>query len=56
MMNFILNRKNYPLLNIPYEGRNSYYKALERAQTRRDDEFFAQWLMKNYIKTHKFYL
>lgn len=56
MMNFILNRKNYPLLNIPYEGRNSYYKALERSQTRKEDHFFVQWLMKNYIKIHKFYL
>src|SRR3989344_9083104 len=28
MMNFILNRKNYPMLDIPYEKRNSYYTAL----------------------------
>ena len=56
MMNFILNRKNYPLLNIPYESRNSYYKALERSQTKKEDDFFVQWLMRNYIKIHKFYL
>lgn len=56
MMNFILNRDDYPLLNIPYEGRNSYYKALERSQTRKEYDFFVQWLMKNYIKIHKFYL
>ncbi len=56
MTNFILNRKNYPLLNIPYEGRNSYYKALERSQTKNEDDFFVQWLMKNYIKIYKFYL
>jgi Fic family protein len=56
MMNFVLNRKNYPLLNIPYVGRNSYYKALERSQTKKEDDFFVQWLMRNYIKIYKFYL
>lgn len=53
MMNFILLRKNYPLLNIHYEGRAGYYTALERAQTKNMDFIFVQWFIKKYIKEHK---
>ena len=56
MMNFVLNRAGYPLLNIPYQGRNSYYKALERSQIKKEEDFFLQWFMRNYIKMYKSYL
>ncbi|MGI0089101.1 MAG: Fic family protein, partial [Nitrosopumilaceae archaeon] len=56
IMNFILNRKKYPLLDIPYEGRNSYYNALERSQIKKEDRIFLQWLAKKYIKEYKRYL
>ena len=56
VMNFILNRKKYPLLDIPYEGRNSYYNALERSQIKKEDRIFLQWLAKKYIKEYKRYL
>jgi cell filamentation protein, protein adenylyltransferase len=55
LMNFILNKVEYPLFNIPYEGRNSYYRALERAQIKGEDDFFLQWFMKKYIKEYKNY-
>ena len=56
VMNFILNRKNYPMLDIPYEGRNSYYNALERSQLKKQDKIFLQWLVKRYIKEYRRYL
>lgn len=56
MMNFVLNRHGYPMLNIPYEGRNSYYTALERAQTKKTESIFLQWLTKRYIKAHERYV
>jgi Fic family protein len=56
LMNFVLNRHGYPMLNIPYEGRSSYYNALERSQTRGVDTVFINWLMRRYIKAHKRYL
>ncbi|HEV2193799.1 MAG TPA: Fic family protein [Nitrosopumilaceae archaeon] len=56
IMNFILNRKNYPMLDIPYEVRNSYYNALERSQLKKEDRIFLQWFAKKYIKEHKRYL
>ncbi len=55
-MNFILNKKNYPLLNIPYENRTSYYNALERSQTKKQDHIFTHWLIKRYLKQHKQYI
>ena len=56
IMNFILNRKKYPMLDIPYEGRNSYYNSLERSQVKRDNGAFLQWFVKRYIKEYKKYL
>lgn len=56
IMNFILNMKKYPMLDIPYQGRNSYYNALERSQVKKVDRIFVQWLVKKYIKENKRYL
>ncbi|MEM3039075.1 MAG: Fic family protein [Thermoplasmata archaeon] len=55
LMNFVLNRHGFPLLNIAYEKRRSYYSALERAQLRQDDSIFVQWLFKRYVKEHWVY-
>lgn len=56
MMNFVLNRYKYPLLDIAYENRNSYYNALERSQTKNNERIFIQWFIKRYIKENKKYL
>ncbi|MEK6877156.1 MAG: hypothetical protein AABZ49_00840, partial [Thermoproteota archaeon] len=56
IMNFILNKRDYPMLDIPYEGRNSYYNALERSQIKKEGRAFLQWLVKKYIKEYKKYL
>lgn len=53
MMNFVLNKKRYPMFNIPYEGRNSYYNALERSQIKGEWNHFLLWFIKNYIKGNK---
>ncbi len=55
MMNVVLYLNGYPMLNIPYEGRNSYYHALERAQTTKNEAIFAQWFFKRYIKEYRRY-
>ncbi len=55
-MNFVLNKGRYPMLNIPYERRNSYYNALERSQLKNNDGIFLQWFIKRYVKEHKKYL
>ncbi|MEX0862631.1 Fic family protein [Nitrosopumilus sp.] len=56
MMNHVLNKFDYPLLDINYNDRRSYYNALEKSQTKDDDLPFLQWFMKRYFKTCKDYL
>ncbi|SMH72202.1 Fic family protein [Candidatus Nitrosotalea okcheonensis] len=56
IMNFILDRKKYPMLDISYESRSGYYNALERSHIKKEDRIFLQWFIKRYIKEHKRYL
>ena len=56
MVNFVLNKSGYPMLDIDYSDRRSYYNALERAQLSKNDVTFLQWFMRRYFKTHKKYL
>ena len=53
MMNFVLHKHNYPMLDIPYTKRNSYYTSLERSQIKRDNSPFLNWFFKRYIKENK---
>jgi len=56
LMNFVLNKHNFPLFNILYENRSGYYTALERAQIKNEKWIFAQWFIKRYIKENRNYL
>ncbi|MCJ7623893.1 MAG: Fic family protein [Anaerolineaceae bacterium] len=56
MMNFVLHKHGYPMLNIPYERRTGYYKALEKAQITKDENAFLQWFFRRYEKEHTKYL
>jgi len=56
IMNFLLNRRSYPMLNILYKNRNSYYNALERSQAKRQDSIFLQWFFKRYVKEYRRYV
>ena len=55
LMNFVLQKHVFPLLNIPYENRRSYYNALERSQVKEVDSIFIQWFFKSYLKEHSVY-
>jgi Fic family protein len=48
IMNFVLRRAGYPMLNIEARDRAAYYNALERSQLKADDEIFARWLFGRY--------
>lgn len=55
MMNYVLNQFDYPMFDIEYKDRRSYYTALERAGTKDNDIVFLQWFMNRYLKTfHNF--
>ncbi len=56
MMNFVLNKHGFPMLNIPYEKRAGYYRVLERAQIKKDDALFLQWFFKRCLKEYNRYL
>lgn len=56
IMNFILDRKKYPMLDIPYVGRNSYYNALEKSQMNKEGKAFLQWFIKRFVKEYRRYL
>lgn len=56
IMNFVLKKNKFPLLDIPYLKRDSYYNALERSQVKKDDKIFVQWFFRRYLEEHKKYL
>ncbi|MBU1198323.1 MAG: Fic family protein [Nanoarchaeota archaeon] len=55
MMNFVMQRNGYPMPDIQYSNRNSYYNALERSQTKEKERIFVQYLIKRYLKEYKKY-
>lgn len=56
VMNFILHKKDYPMLDIKYAGRRGYYTALERSNVKEDEDIFVQWFFRKYLKENKRYL
>jgi Fic family protein len=56
LMNFILNKNCYPMLDIKYTNRRSYYNALERSQIKKDYSIFVNWFFKKYMKDNSRYL
>ena len=56
MMNFVLNINKFPMLNIQYGNRTSYYNALERSQISKDESKFLQWFFRVYLKEYNMYL
>lgn len=55
LMNFVLNKNEFPMLDIPYTNRSSYYTALERSQVKKEESIFVQWLFRRYIKEYSQY-
>lgn len=56
LMNYILNKNDYPMLIIDYSQRNSYYTALERSNLKNDENIFAQWFFRRYLREYEKYL
>lgn len=56
MMNFILHRYGYPMLNIEYRRRIAYYNSLERSQIGKDERPFINWFFRRYRHENLGYL
>ncbi|MGI0079421.1 MAG: Fic family protein [Nitrososphaerales archaeon] len=54
--NFVLNKREYPMLNIEHKGRRTYYNALERSQVNQNENVFCQWFFRKYLRETKRYL
>lgn len=46
LMNLILRKNNYPMINIPNKERDNYFKALEEAQVKGNLRPFIEFLIK----------
>jgi Fic family protein len=56
LASFILHKNKYPMFNIKYEDRMSYYKSLETSQIWKDETHFVRFFIKKYINPNKKYL
>ena len=56
MMNFVLHKNGYPMIDISYTKRAGYYNALERSQVKKDEHIFVQWFFKKFIECNKRFL
>lgn len=56
VMNFILKKHEYPMIDIKYTNRTGYYNALEKSQVAKDEYRFLEWFFKRYIEENKDYL
>lgn len=56
LMNFILNKRGYPMIDLKYTERSGYYNALQRAQVHKDDYIFIDWFFRRYLEENKAYL
>lgn len=56
MMNFALHKHGYPMLNIEYSRRASYYHSLERSQLSGQERPFTNWFFRRYMREHRGFL
>jgi Fic family protein len=53
IMNYVLSQAGFPLLDIRFERREQYYRALERAHTARGERSFLEWFLRTYVAQHR---
>ena len=56
IMNFALHKNGFPMIDISYSNRASYYTALERSQKTGKEYIFVQYLIKRYLKEYRRYI
>lgn len=49
LMNWILWKKTYPLIDIPVEDMENYYNVLDRYQIEKNEKPFIEYIMKKYL-------
>lgn len=56
VMNVLLNREGFPMLDIRYDRRAGYYTALEESSVRAISRPFLRWFFLRYSRDNRFYL
>lgn len=51
LMNWILWKKNYPLIDIPIEDLEEYYDVLDKYQIEKDEKPFIDYIKKKYLQS-----
>ena len=51
LMNWILWKKLYPLIDIPIEDIENYYNVLDKYQIEKDEKPFIEYIKKMYLKS-----
>ncbi len=49
LMNWILWKKNYPMIDIPIEDLENYYNVLDRYQIEKDEKPFIKYILRKYL-------
>ena len=52
LMNWILWKKGYPLIDIPIEDLEKYYAVLDRYQIEKNEKPFVDYIKTRYFGTH----
>ena len=50
LANYVLKKHGYPLINIKFGDRISYYKSLENSQLNNKPKYFVRYFLKRYLK------
>ena len=56
IMNFILHKNHYPLLDIPYKKRWDYYNAFKIYNRKKDESIFIKMIFDRYIAQNSKYI
>ena len=51
LMNWVLWKKNYPLIDIPIEDIENYYNALDKYQIEKQEKPFVDYIKKKYFES-----
>ena len=49
LMNWVLWKKNYPLIDIPANDLENYYNVLDKYQIEKDEKPFIQYIKQKYL-------
>lgn len=52
LLNYVLNRSEYPMMTIEYKNRETYYKALDKYDDTQEEEVFVKYIVESFLKEH----